>query len=124
MLRAGAKVQGAAWVGKCEWCKKEYRLFCCHILPKGKYPNMRWDVENAFAGCYACHMGNDGWHKNPIRAAEWIIAYRGQAALDMLMARAQTGGKTDFESKKRYLLVMKERALGGSVSYLQKLWKD
>ncbi len=57
----------------CNWCGKTYiRLFGAHVLPKGSNPRLRFEPFNIMALCYACHLGNRGWHKDPMRAREWF----------------------------------------------------
>lgn len=57
----------------CEWCKKrDLPLFSSHVLPKGAYPRLRFEPYNLMSLCYACHMGNKGWHKDIMGAREWF----------------------------------------------------
>ena len=82
------------WWGPCAWCGKEGWLYCCHIEPVGQYPALRYDPENAFPGCYNCHI--NVWHKSSRRAEEWIKGYIGEAARERLALRALTTSKPDL----------------------------
>lgn len=72
MLRAGARLEGRqtdagrvyyVWVGRCQWCDKHRDLQWCHIYSRGAHPSLRWNPDNAFAGCAYCHKFR--WHDNP-----------------------------------------------------------
>jgi hypothetical protein len=123
MLKAGAKVVGTKWVGKCEWCGKVKPLMVCHILSQGKHPSMRYDIENAWAGCWACHLGPGGWHREPLKAAEWITQKRGAANIELLKMRAAQKQKKDFEGTRIYLKTVRDRLKGLPVSTLPDLRK-
>ena len=57
---------------KCEWCgKSPETVFISHILPKGKYPRLRFVEDNVLLLCYYCHM--ERWHKNPLEAEAFIM---------------------------------------------------
>ncbi len=59
---------------KCVKCGKvdKLSLQCAHVYPKGKYPRLRFEMDNLLALCYACHMH---WaHKDPIAFASWFAA--------------------------------------------------
>lgn len=59
---------------------------CAHIFSRS-YRSTRWDVDNAFGMCRACHR----WaHANPGRFTAFVIGIIGQAAYDDLRARART----------------------------------
>lgn len=95
MLRANAAVfvekvgkrTVERWWGACEHCHAVGWLQVSHIEPKGQYPHLRYDPENARALCWRCHM--HWWHKNPREASEWIRQVMGETARDRLALRAR-----------------------------------
>lgn len=54
----------------CLRCGKTDNLHASHIFPKGKYPKMRFDIDNIKILCMACHLF--WWHRDIQAAAEWI----------------------------------------------------
>ncbi len=81
------------WWGLCPRCSRQNWLQCCHIKPVGKYPEMRYDPDNAFPGCALCHIY--WWHKDIASAAAWIRERIGPM-LDTLNLRALSKEKVDF----------------------------
>jgi len=55
----------------CQRCGSSSALAPSHVLCKGKYPNLRYDLLNAKLLCFGCHI--PWWHANPMEAAEWFI---------------------------------------------------
>lgn len=108
MLRVGAFLfndEGRKqWRGYCEWCRKEAWLQVCHIEPQGAYPHMKYDEDNAWAGCYSCHLGPKGWHKNPLPARDWIVAHIGMEQIKKLGWRARNPKRIDYDLTKIHLL--------------------
>lgn len=103
-------------MGTCEWCRQERPLQCCHVLPRGAYPSLTYDIENAFAGCWACHLGPKGWHKNPLAAAEWIRGYWGATRLEALRLRGLQKSKKGYADTKQYLTECRDRLVGKRVA--------
>jgi hypothetical protein len=118
MLKAGATLDGNRWLGPCEWCGVYRPLMTCHVLSQGRYPHMKYDPENAWAGCWSCHLGSGGWHREPLLAAQWIEQKRGKAVIDALRARAQTKQKTDPADTRLYLGALKARLEGREVGHM------
>jgi hypothetical protein len=58
----------------CVSCGGSNKLASAHILPKGHYGRLRFDLYNLMALCFNCHLGNDGWHKNPLKWQAWFDA--------------------------------------------------
>lgn len=109
MLRAGATLMqmdrgGWAWWGHCERCKRERFLQWCHIHSQGSTPALRWEPDNAFAGCAECHVfGRNAWHRDVTRAEEWLRRSRGDAAVDRLELRRRTVTKPDHAAQRLWL---------------------
>lgn len=77
-----------------------------HILPKGKYPNMRFELSNIIALCaYPCHLGNGGWHKDPLMAKDFIDREFGPDFYPRLkmMADARKKKKPDLVATRLFL---------------------
>jgi hypothetical protein len=55
---------------RCLRCGSGYKVAASHILPKGKYPRLRFEALNVIPLCFGCHL--HWWHKNPIEARDWL----------------------------------------------------
>ncbi len=103
MLRAGAfrfdTPSGESWKGPCARCSKVRWLQVCHIMSQGKYKASAYDPDNAFAGCWYCHLGPGSWHKDPIAAAEWILGLLG-SFYPLLRMRCEAKKSIDFMAEK------------------------
>lgn len=60
--------------GKCQECGSEGRLDACHLIPKRKRPDLRFDPDNGIAMCRSCHMSHD--HKRGHRPSGRPVGYR------------------------------------------------
>jgi len=69
-------------------CGRTDTLAPSHIYPKGKYPSMRYVLDNVKTLCYGCHI--HFWHKSPIEAWEWIKTALPAARLKRLKKLSQT----------------------------------
>ncbi len=57
---------------KCLKCGTSEQIQAAHILPKGKYPTMRFALDNLLTLCWRDHM--EWAHKDPIGFVDWIEA--------------------------------------------------
>jgi hypothetical protein len=115
MIRHGAYLTekangGEGWMGHCAKCGKLRWLSVCHIEPKGRVPSLRYDPDNAWAGCYYCHI--HWWHKAPREAEAWITERMGEVARERLALRAMTTCKVDYQATRLFLEQEKERLTG------------
>ena len=84
---------------RCRRCGKEPRkgrgqaLETAHILPKGKYPSLRYVTDNVLALCHACHHGFA--HKDPLGMTLWLSETLGEEHLKRLQHYRVTPGKVD-----------------------------
>lgn len=114
MVRHGASLVEGKWWGNCAWCEKPRWLQCCHIEPVGQFPALRYDPDNAFAGCYYCHMHR--WHKSPRMAENFIVALIGSEKRAAIALRAQTVRRADLAALRLAMeLEWKARANGMAV---------
>lgn len=89
---------------KCEWCgKPSDRLQVAHILPKGKYPRLRYRRENCLLLDFPCHP--EKWHKDPLNAQLFIEQYKGKNYLQTLREVEKFISKHD----KLYLLALEQK---------------
>ncbi len=73
------------------------QLHAAHILPKGKYRSLGYDLLNLHCLCYACHRY---WgHNGPFEATEWV--------------------KTEFPNRYYYLQLQTDNAIKTTVGYYQ-----
>lgn len=101
MTKAGAYMfnkssgKGVSWYGKCQRCNIDNWLQISHIEPKGRVRALEFDVDNAFAFCYHCHI--HWWHKHPREAQEFRERMLGKQASDDLAVRARTTSAKDID---------------------------
>ena len=110
MLRHGAYLfddEGREqWRGNCLRCGKVNWLQVSHIEPKGQFPHLEFDVDNAFALCYRCHL--HWWHKNPREADAFSVAQMGESARERLAMRARARhGRIDAAAVLLFLTQMR-----------------
>ena len=67
---------------RCQWCGKSGIVHVAHLLPKGKYPRLRYVKENVALLCYHCHLHK--FHKNPLEAFVWVSEKFGEKHIDYL----------------------------------------
>lgn len=79
---------------RCVKCGKSERLQAAHILPKGRYPRLRFEAKNILTLCVGCHLY---WaHKDPITFVAWLgDKYPG--LLEQLQEWAATAAKVDMK---------------------------
>lgn len=100
-----------SWVGTCAWCQQPGKsLQASHVEPKGRAPHMRHDPRNVVPLCAGCHLFR--WHKSPVEAAQWIVSYLGQDAVDMLRLRARAASGKPSLALVRLALQADARAVG------------
>ncbi len=75
------------------------RLSWAHVVSR-RYLETRWDLDNAFCLCMACHMY---YTYNPIQWEQFVINKIGKRKYDQLKKRAVSSTKVDYGQKK-YLL--------------------
>jgi hypothetical protein len=81
-------------------------LQAAHILPTGKYPSMRFVLENIITLCaYPCHLGTGGWHNSPLAALAWAEQTLGADHLAKLrlLAEQRKGQRLDLKLERLYL---------------------
>lgn len=89
------------WRGGCLRCEAKTWLQVSHIEPKGQFPHVQFDIDNAFALCYRCHI--HWWHKNPREAYQFSVEQMGLVARERLAMRARTTTRVDYEAVLVYL---------------------
>lgn len=50
-------------------------LYACHLIPKGRYPVLRYEPDNITTGCMAHHKAFD---EAPLEKEDWCRAYLGE----------------------------------------------
>lgn len=98
---------------RCRVCGREKRpgsagaIYAAHILPKGQYPALRYELLNVLAMCYYHHM--EWWHKNPTEAWEWLTTELGEGAVARLRLWSKTRKKADRGAERLYLTAERDR---------------
>lgn len=55
------------------------RLDAAHVLPKGAWPALRFELDNLLCLCSWCHTdGPSAWHRRPKRAIAWATEHLGE----------------------------------------------
>lgn len=86
--------------GKCARCGHAVGLQAMHVFPKGRYPHMRFDLDNGIPGCSGCHrlLTNDHEaHKN------LAISYLGEPVYERLRLLSISRAKADIDLTIIYL---------------------
>lgn len=80
---------------KCVRCEKEWgTLQSAHVLSKGRYSRLRFELLNLMTLCVGCHLYF--WHKSPLEAFRWFEQkYPGRR--EQLEIMAATAGKIDMK---------------------------
>jgi 5-methylcytosine-specific restriction endonuclease McrA len=79
---------------KCVRCNKTGVLQASHILSKGRYSRLRFELMNVLSLCIGCHLYF--WHKSPLEAFRWFDQkYPGR--MQQLEIMAATAGKVDMK---------------------------
>lgn len=86
--------------GACANCGTQKGLQAMHLFPKGRYPHLRFDLENGAPGCAGCHrrMTNDHeLHRS------FCIRWLGADRYEALRLRSLSRSKTDVDLAILYL---------------------
>lgn len=90
----------------CVWCGSFKSLTPSHLLPKGKYPKLRFELLNILTMCIGCHEYR--WHDDPIGALQWLEQnYPGRR--EQLLVMDATAAKPDLEQLRWALRLEVER---------------
>jgi 5-methylcytosine-specific restriction endonuclease McrA len=86
--------------GACARCGTQKGLQAMHIFPKGRYPHLRFELDNGAPGCAGCHrrLTNDHeLHRN------FCLQYLGAEAYERLRLRSISRAKLDIDLTILYL---------------------
>lgn len=90
---------------RCLRCNGDSALTPAHILPKGKYPRLRFEELNILTLCWPCHRYH--WHDDPVEALVWLEQkYPGR--IQLLRELAATATRPDM---KELLIVLRAEAM-------------
>jgi hypothetical protein len=81
-----------AFNGRCAVCGRDRGLQAMHLFPKGKYPHMRFDLDNGAPGCAGCHMRLTNDHE---AHRTFCIQYLGAERYEALRLRSLCKAKVD-----------------------------
>jgi len=71
------------------------QLQCMHIISR-RHAATRTDLDNALAGCAACHRF---FTENPVEWTDFIIGQTGRAKYELLWLKAHTPTKVDWRAE-------------------------
>ena len=93
LLRQAVLLRDGNTCRRCGAGKKSGRgggIQAAHILPKGTWRSMRYDMENGIALCASCHIyGKGAWHKDPDAAIRWATKHLGKNFIARLRERGR-----------------------------------
>lgn len=79
---------------RCVKCSKSSGLQAAHILSKGHYDRIRFELLNVIALCVGCHIF--GAHKDPTDFTAWLEE-KYPCRIQTLREMAATAGKVDLK---------------------------
>jgi 5-methylcytosine-specific restriction endonuclease McrA len=94
--------------GRCAVCGTSKGLQAMHLFPKGRYPHVRFDLDNGAPGCPGCHrrLTNDHEaHRN------FCIRYLGSERYEALRMRSISRAKMDIDLVLLYLKRMTDEGI-------------
>jgi hypothetical protein len=122
MVRAGAAwfdngPKEPSWSGKCQRCRRKGWLQWCHFYSRAIHA-VRWDLDNTWAFCAACHYRCDVMEPRHRMRASWFVAFVkeqiGERRFDALVLRAERPGRRpDLTAIELYLKAELKQMLGG-----------
>jgi 5-methylcytosine-specific restriction endonuclease McrA len=81
----------------CLRCGRTDQIQSSHIFPKGKYPKLRFDIDNLKLLCMPCHIF--WWHRDIQAAADWIRTAIPQERYDRLLKRVMYVDRSPLDLK-------------------------
>jgi 5-methylcytosine-specific restriction endonuclease McrA len=91
----------------CRACGKsraETVIQCSHIYSR-RHKATRWDLDNAVALCFKCHMD---WHSNPTEARKLALTWMSGKQLAALRRKAMTPTKVRKDEKEKIYRKLKD----------------
>lgn len=86
--------------GACARCGHKVGLQAMHVFPKGRYPHMRFDLDNGIPGCAGCHRLLTNSHEEH-RA--FATGYLGADVYQRLFLLSISRAKNDIDLSILYL---------------------
>jgi hypothetical protein len=86
--------------GKCAVCGAQKGLQAMHLFPKGRYPHLRFDLDNGAPGCAGCHRGLTNDHE---QHRDFCRRYLGESRYEALRLRSISRAKNDIDLVLIYL---------------------
>jgi 5-methylcytosine-specific restriction endonuclease McrA len=86
--------------GKCAVCGTTKGLQAMHLFPKGRYPHLRFELDNGAPGCPGCHNRLTNDHE---RHRDFCIRYLGAERYEALRLRSICRAKNNIDLTLIYL---------------------
>jgi len=86
--------------GKCAVCGTSKGLQAMHLFPKGRYPHLRFDLDNGAPGCPGCHRRLTNDHESH---RDFCIRYLGSMRYERLRLMSISRSKMDIDLVMLYL---------------------
>jgi hypothetical protein len=78
--------------GRCAVCGTQKGLQAMHLFPKGRYPHLRFELDNGAPGCPGCHRRLTNDHE---AHRDFCIRYLGAEKYEALRLMSISRGKVD-----------------------------
>lgn len=85
----------------CVRCGSTIGLETSHVLSKGAYRALQYDINNVLTLCHSCH--HNFWHKYPTKALIWFIENYPEREESLRYAKVATIKLPDYISLKNQL---------------------
>ena len=80
--------------GSCANCGTKKGLQAMHLFPKGRYPHLRFELDNGAPGCPGCHRRMTNDHE---LHRQFCIRYLGLEGYERLRLRSLSKAKLDMD---------------------------
>lgn len=92
--------------GACARCGSKKGLQAMHLFPKGRYPHIRFDLDNGAPGCAGCHRKMTNDHE---AHRQFCLRFLGESRYENLRMRSLLKTKCDVD-----LVIVQLRHASGS----------
>ena len=96
--------------GACSVCGTTRGLQAMHLFPKGRYPHIRFDLDNGAPGCPGCHRRLTNDHE---KHRDFCIRFLGAETYEQLRLRSICRTKMDLSAVLLFLRRMTEEGESG-----------
>jgi 5-methylcytosine-specific restriction endonuclease McrA len=96
--------------GQCAVCGTTKGLQAMHLFPKGRYPHIRFEIDNGAPGCPGCHRRLTNDHEGH---RDFCIRFMGKDRYERLRLRSISRAKMDIDLVLMYLRQLTDEQSNG-----------